>query len=166
MLCRALAPGGRCAAPPATLRRRQGGRRLRRRLAAVMQAPGQRILSRVLAAQGGLLTQQSYAEFEKVRGRGAAKRMCAQALRLVETCRALLCPPVACGHALLPLKLPLTPPQVSSPLAPSPLHSPPPQVIANFAGSHFVFAKTVLPAMRKSEHSSLLFITGGVGARR
>ena len=37
------------------------------------------------------------------------------------------------------------------------------RVIANFAGSHFTFAKYVLPAMRKSETSSVLFITGGVG---
>ncbi len=37
------------------------------------------------------------------------------------------------------------------------------RVIANFAGSHFVFAKYVLPAMRKAATSSMLFITGGVG---
>ena len=37
------------------------------------------------------------------------------------------------------------------------------RVIANFAGSHFVFAKTILPVMKKSENSSMLFITGGVG---
>ncbi|GAB4821734.1 hypothetical protein N2152v2_008780 [Parachlorella kessleri] len=39
------------------------------------------------------------------------------------------------------------------------------RVIANFAGSHFTFAKCVLPAMRKAESSSVLFITGGVGKR-
>jgi len=38
-------------------------------------------------------------------------------------------------------------------------------VIANFAGSHFVFAKTILPVMKKSEGSTMLFITGGVGER-
>lgn len=38
-------------------------------------------------------------------------------------------------------------------------------MIANFAGSHFVFAKTILPVMKKSENSSMLFITGGVGER-
>lgn len=39
------------------------------------------------------------------------------------------------------------------------------RVIANFAGSHFVFAKTILPVMKKSENSTMLFITGGVGER-
>jgi omega-amidase len=39
------------------------------------------------------------------------------------------------------------------------------RVIANFAGSHFVFAKTILPVMKKSESSTMLFITGGVGQR-
>ncbi|KAL4855773.1 3-oxoacyl-[acyl-carrier-protein] reductase FabG [Chlorella vulgaris] len=39
------------------------------------------------------------------------------------------------------------------------------RVLANFAGSHFVFAKNVLPAMRKAPSSSMLFVTGGVGKR-
>lgn len=37
------------------------------------------------------------------------------------------------------------------------------RVIASFAGTHFTFAKYVLPAMRQSHASSMLFITGGVG---
>lgn len=36
-------------------------------------------------------------------------------------------------------------------------------VIANFAGSHFVFSKYVLPQMRQAPTSSFLYITGGVG---
>ncbi|PSC75546.1 peroxisomal trans-2-enoyl-reductase-like [Micractinium conductrix] len=39
------------------------------------------------------------------------------------------------------------------------------QVIANFAGSHFVFSKYVLPQMSQSPTSSFLYITGGVGKR-
>eukprot|EP00887_Chlorella_sp_A99_P007128 scaffold2.g7128.t1 len=39
------------------------------------------------------------------------------------------------------------------------------RVIANFAGSHFVFSKCVLPVMKRNEHSSMLYITGGVGKR-
>ena len=37
------------------------------------------------------------------------------------------------------------------------------RVLANFAGSHFTFVKYILPAMRQSHTSSMLFVTGGVG---
>jgi hypothetical protein len=40
------------------------------------------------------------------------------------------------------------------------------RVIANFAGSHFTFSKYVLPAMRPTDSSSMLYITGGVGGCR
>lgn len=36
-------------------------------------------------------------------------------------------------------------------------------VIHDFAGSHFTFAKYVLPVLKKADTSSFLFITGGVG---
>lgn len=39
------------------------------------------------------------------------------------------------------------------------------RVLANFAGSHFTFVKYILPAMRQSHTSSMLFVTGGVGKR-